>query len=76
MTFASARPAFIEKTRQQPFDALVATRISLTPIGSVVGLDNGSKSSTFEDEVQAWSDTDLTQQEIVNRRIPSMTLNP
>jgi len=41
-----------------------------------VGLDNGSNSSTFEDEVQACSDTDLTKQEIVNRRIPSMTLNP
>ena len=74
MTFAPAWPAFAEKTDKQPFDALVATRIRLTPIGSVVGLDNGSKSSPIEDDGQAWRDTDLTKGEIADRRIPSVAL--
>ena len=54
----------------------MATRISLTPIGSVAGLDNGPEPLTIEDEVQTWRDTDSAKQEIAHRRIQSMSMNP
>jgi len=36
MTLASAWPGFIVKTRQQPSEACVATRTSVTPAGAAL----------------------------------------
>ena len=53
VTLASAWPGFIVKTRQQPFEACVATRTNVTPIGSVVDPGDGSGSLSIGDEVHA-----------------------
>ena len=76
MTLISTWPGFTVKTRQQPFEACVATRTNVTPIGSVVDPGDGSGSSSIGVEVQAGSDTDITKQKIVHRRIRSMPTNP
>ena len=63
MTLASAWLGFIVTTRQQPFEAWVATRTNVTPpVGSARGPDNGSEPLSIDVEVQAWSDTDITKQ--------------
>jgi hypothetical protein len=71
MTVASAWPGFTVKTRQQPSEACVATRTSVTPAGAALG-PGGSASLSIADEVQAWSQTDITNQGNADRRILSM----
>ena len=72
MTVASPWPGFTVKTRQQPSEACVATRTSVTPAGATLGFGDVPASLSIADEVQAWSETDITKQGIANRRILSM----
>jgi hypothetical protein len=71
MTVASVWPGFTVKTRQQPSEACVATRTSVTPAGAALG-PGVSASLSIADEVQAWSETDITKQGNADRRILPM----
>jgi hypothetical protein len=71
MTVASASPGLTVKTRQQPPDACVGTRINVTPAGAALEL-GGRASSSATDEVQAWIETNITKQGIAVRRSPFM----
>jgi hypothetical protein len=71
MTVASASPGFTVKTRQQPPDAFVGTRTSVTPAGAALGL-GGCASLSAADEVQAWIETNITKNGSADRRSPFM----
>ena len=71
MTLASAWPGFIVKTRQQPSEACVATRTSVTPTAAALG-PGVSASLSIADEVQAGSETNITKQGNADQRILSM----
>ena len=74
MTITRARPGFTVKTRQQPFDACVATKTRVTPAGSALDPDSGSDFLSVATEVQATSETDITKEDNANRRILSMPM--
>jgi hypothetical protein len=71
-TVAAAGPGFIVKTRQQPFDAWVATKNRVTPAGSELGSGGGWDTVGVEVEVHVRSESDITSHDTAERRIPSM----
>ena len=71
MTVAFVWLGFNVKTRQQPSEACVATRTNVTPAGTALG-PGVSASSSIADEVQAWSETEITKPDNADRRILSV----
>lgn len=56
------------KTRQQPFEACVATKTKVTPASSVLGPDSGSASFWVADEVHVRSEIDIKKHD-ADRRV-------
>ena len=73
-TVARAPLGFNVKTRQQPFEVCVKTRTNVTPAGSALGTESGSGFLSAADDVQVWSESDITKQGNASQRILSMPM--
>ena len=71
-TVTSARPGFIVKMRQHPFEVCVGTNNRVTPAASELEAGSGSVPLLVAEEVHDRSEIDITKHDTTDRRIVCM----